>query len=63
MGLGYQDRGEEANGEVMRECCCRVQGQEEQVLHDDRGARDEGCCEGGVLFEAGPGQVDVEEEK
>lgn len=47
----------------MRERCCRVQGQEEEVLHDNWGARDEGCRERGVLFEAGPGQVDIKEKK
>jgi hypothetical protein len=63
VGFGDENRGEEANGEVMRECCCRVQGQEEKVLDNDWSARDEGCSERWVFFKTGPGQVDVEEEK
>jgi len=47
----------------MCDCRCRVQSQEEEVLHDDRGARDEGCGERWVLFEAGPGQINIEKEK
>lgn len=48
---------------MVRERCCCVEGEEEEVLYDDRGTGEEGRCEGGVLFEAGPGQVDVEEEE
>jgi hypothetical protein len=63
VGLWDENRGEEANCEVMRECCCRVQSQEEEILDNDWSARDKGCSERWVIFEAGPGQVDVEEEK
>jgi hypothetical protein len=48
---------------VMCECRCCVQGQEKEVLDDDWSTRDEGSGEGRVLFESGPSQVDVEEEK
>lgn len=40
-----------------------VQGQEEEVLDDDGGARDEGCSKGRVFLEAGPGEVDIEQEQ
>lgn len=47
---------------VCQGCCC-VEGQEEEVLDDDWGAREERRGKGGVFFETGPGEVDVEEEE
>lgn len=40
---------------MVRECCGGVERQEEEVLDDDWGARDEGRCEGGVFLETRPG--------
>lgn len=41
----------------------RIETQEEEILNDDGGAGDKGSGQRGRLFEACPGQIDVEEEK
>jgi len=46
---------------VVRQSRGKVQGQEEEVLHDDRGAGYKSCCERRVFLQAGPGEVDIEE--
>jgi hypothetical protein len=48
---------------VVRESCGCVQGKEEEILDDDGGARYEGCGEGRVLLQAGPGEIDIEKEE
>lgn len=46
---------------MVRECSGSVEREEEEVLDDDGGARDECRCKGGVFLEASPGEIDVEE--
>lgn len=48
---------------MVRESRSCVEGQEEEILYDDGGAGYEGRREGGVFLQAGPGEVDIEEEK
>lgn len=48
---------------MVRERGGSVECQEEEVLEDDWGARDEGRREGRVFLEASPGEIDVEEEE
>lgn len=59
--LWDEDIRQQPDGQVVRESRSGVQGQEEEVLNDDRSARDEGSSEGGVFFQPSPGEVDVEQ--
>lgn len=45
----------------MRQRCERIEGEEEEVLDDDRRVREGGRREGGRLFNACPCQIHVKE--
>lgn len=48
---------------MVRECSGSVEREEEEVLDDNGGARDECRRKGGVFLETSPGEIDVEEEE
>lgn len=48
---------------MVGECCEGVQGQEEEVLYDDRGVCEECPLDGRELFDPCPAEVDIEEKK
>lgn len=62
-GFWDQNGRQQPDGQVVGESRSGVQGQEEEVLDDDRSARNESSCEGGVFFEPSPGKVDVEQQE
>ena len=46
---------EQANGKMMRESREGIQSQEEEVLHDNRGAEEEAVGHGGGFLDSRPG--------
>lgn len=48
---------------MMCERCGGVQAEEKEILNDNGSAREKGCCEGWVFLDAGPGEIDVEEQE
>ena len=46
---------------MVRQSSHSVECQEEEILHDDGGARDERDLEGGIFLKTGPCEVDIEQ--